>query len=91
MPGSCLQAVEVLEGVGQGAEAALDHEGAKRDLDAGGLAQRLAVGAARAQDRGNVVARLVLLDQVVDRGVGHGPDGVAQVADTEAVDRHAEP
>ena len=33
------QAVEVLEGVGQGAEAALGHEGPQRRLDARGLPQ----------------------------------------------------
>ena len=47
-PGSCLQAAEVLERVDEGAEAALGEEGPQAQLDARGVAQRLAPLAARA-------------------------------------------
>ena len=65
-----LERAEVLEGVREGAEAALHQEGAQAQLDARGIAQRLAPLAARAQLRDDLVGLVVLGAEAVDLRIG---------------------
>ena len=63
------QAVEVLEGRGEGDEPAGVEEPAQADLDPGPVAQRLGALGAGAEDRVDVVLVEVRRDERVDLGV----------------------
>ncbi len=90
-PGSWTQAVEVLEGVGEGAEAADLEEDAQAGLDAGCLAQLGAARSVRPElGRRRRSRRHSAATQLVDVGSGHRPDRGGEVAHAVAVDRHAE-
>src|ERR1035437_4703518 len=82
--------VKVLEGIGERAEASGGHEFTQGDLDPGGLAQGLAIGATRPQGRRDVIGRLIEGDHAVNLRLGHTTHRVGQVAYAEAVDRDPE-
>ena len=86
-----LERAEVLERVGERAEAAVLDERPQAGLDPGRRPQLGVALAAPAQRQGDVVCVLVLRDQVVDRRVADRGHAIRQVAHAVAVDREAEP
>src|SRR5262245_43930274 len=85
------QAVEVLEGVGEGAEAARLEEAAEPGLDPRGIPQGRAPAAALTQLLRQVVVLAVRGDEPVDLGVGNRLHGGCELAYAVAVDGDAEP
>ena len=79
--------MEVLEGVGERAEPAGGEERAQTGLDPRGIDERVAARAVGAQLGHDVVALVVVGEQVRDRLLRDGLHDVDEIADAEAVDR----
>ena len=86
------EAVEILEGVGEGPEPARVEEAAQTGLDPGGVAQGLAAVASLAERGREVVLLLVRRHELIHLRVGDRPRPPLRAAsDAVAVDGHAQP
>ena len=90
-PGKLGETVEILERVGERAEAAALEERAEPRLDPRCLDERSAARPGTAELGRELVALLVLHEQALDLLVRNGPHRVDEIADAVAVHREAEP